>query len=97
MPWDKEQEREYARELKPYETSLTDMEWRVTKPSLPKPSRQGRPIKTDMRLVVDAIQYMLGTGCQWRQFPKDFPPITTVQYHFYKWRDLGIIEKMLDI
>ena len=38
MPWNKEQEREYARELKPYETSLTDMEWKVIKPSLPKPS-----------------------------------------------------------
>ena len=50
-----------------------------------------------MRLVVDTIQYMLGTGCQWRQIPKDFPTFTTVQYHFYKWRDLGIIEEMLDI
>ena len=69
----------------------------MIKPLLPKPSRRGRPIETDLRLVVDAIQYMLGTGCQWRQIPRDFPAFTTVQYHFYKWRDLGIIEKMLDI
>ena len=49
-----------------------------------------------MRLVVDAIQNLLGTGCQWRQIPKKLPPFTTVQYHLYWWRDLGIIEKMLD-
>ena len=54
MPWDKEQERIYARERKPYETSLTDMEWKLVCHLLPEPSSRGRPITTDMRLIVDA-------------------------------------------
>ena len=56
MPWDKEQEREYARELKPCQASSTDMEWNVISPFLPQPSRRGRPIGADLHLVADAIQ-----------------------------------------
>jgi putative transposase len=57
---------------------------------LPAPCRVGRPRKTDLRAVVDAILYMLSTGCQWRMLPKDFPPRSTVQYYFYLWRDQRI-------
>jgi putative transposase len=41
-------------------------------------------------VIVDAILYIPATGCQWRALPKDFPPFTTVQYYFYKWRDTNV-------
>ena len=50
----------------------------------------GRPSKWDVRVIADAILYILATGCQWRALPKDFPPFTTVQYYFYDWRDRNI-------
>src|SRR6185312_16948562 len=57
---------------------------------MPEPSHLGRPRKTDLRTVVNAILYILATGCQWRALPKDFPPPSTVQYYFYDWRDRRI-------
>jgi len=50
-----------------------------------------RPRKTDLRAVVNAIFYIAETGCQWRMLPKDFPPFTTVQSYFYRWRDDGTL------
>jgi len=44
-----------------------------------------------MRALWEATQYIAATGCQWRALPKDFPPFTTVQHHFYRWRDSGLI------
>jgi transposase len=44
---------------------------------------------TDLRAVVNAIFYIAQSGCQWRMLPKDFPPFTTVQSYFYRWRDDG--------
>ena len=52
----------------------------------------GRPRKHKPRTLWDAIQYLAATGCQWAQFPKDFPPFTTVQYHFYRTRDNGLLD-----
>ncbi len=46
--------------------------------------------------MLDAIQFMLGTGCQWRAIPRPFPPFTTVQNYFYAWRNDGTLERMLD-
>lgn len=45
----------------------------------------GRPRKTPLRAIVDAIVYLASTGCQWRALPKDFPPVSTVQGYFYRW------------
>jgi transposase len=50
----------------------------------------GRPRKVDPREVVNAILYLLSTGCQWRMLPKDFPPVATVQRCFHDWRDGGL-------
>jgi putative transposase len=57
---------------------------------LPRPCRIGRPREVDLRAVMNAILYILATGCQWRALPKDFPPRSTVQYYFYLWRDQRI-------
>jgi transposase len=52
----------------------------------------GRPLEHDPRTLWDAIQYIAATGCQWAHLPKDFPPFTTVQYHFYRLRDNGLLD-----
>ncbi|MEJ2433008.1 MAG: IS5 family transposase [Pseudolabrys sp.] len=71
----------------PYASNTTDAEWLLLSFFLPAPCRVGRPREVDLRKVMDAILYILATGCQWRALPKDFPPHTTVQYYFYAWRD----------
>jgi transposase len=51
-----------------------------------------RPRQTDLREVVNALLYIVSTGCQWRFLPKDFPPFSTVQKYFYRWRDERLLE-----
>ena len=63
--------------------------WAIIAPHLPEKFRRGRPRTTDLRAVVNAIFYSAQTACQWRRLPKDFPPFTTVQGYFYRWRDEG--------
>lgn len=56
-----------------------------------RPPPSGPPAPTNLRAVVNAIQYIASTGCQWSQLPRDFPPFTTVQRYFYDWRDGGLL------
>jgi putative transposase len=87
MPWTKTTRKQYRRDGLRYASDLTDAEWKLIVRLLPKPRRVGRPREVDLRVVLNAILYLLATGCQWRALPKDFPPFTTVQYYFYHWRD----------
>ena len=82
MPWTKATQKHYTRPTGEYESDVTDAEWALIEAFLPPASKRGRPLKTDLRVVFNAIQDMLATGCQWRALPKCFPPFTTVQYHF---------------
>jgi transposase len=84
----------YARAGRRYASDLTDTEWALIEPYMPARKALGRPRGTDLRAVVDAILYILRTGCQWRRLPKDFPPFTTVQGYFYEWRDSGLFERI---
>ena len=94
MAWNKTTRRQYRRDGLRYASDTTDKEWRLLKRRLPKPRRIGRPGKWDLRIIVDAIFYILATGCQWRALPKDFPPYQTVQYHFYDWRDRQVFRRI---
>jgi putative transposase len=87
MSWTKATRKQYRRDGLRYASDMTDGEWKVVAPLLPKRRRVGRPRTVDFRVVLNAIFYILATGCQWRALPKDFPPFTTVQYYFYSWRD----------
>jgi putative transposase len=87
MPWTKTTRKQYRRDGLRYASDVTDAEWKLIARLLPKPRRVGRPREVDLRLVLNAMLYILATGCQWRALPKDFPPFTTVQYYFYNWRD----------
>ena len=97
MAWNETTQEQYRRPLVRFETDLTDAEWALVEPHLPPPSRLGRPMKTDLRAVFDAIQYILGTGCQWRALPPCFPAFSTVQRYYYRWSRSGVLEKLLDV
>jgi transposase len=79
----------YRRDRLRYASDTTDEEWAVIEPLLPPASRRGRPRETPLRTVVNAIFYIAQSCCQWRMLPKEFPPFTTVQHYFYRWRDDG--------
>ncbi len=73
-----------------YETSLSDAGWEVVEPIfLSKPSC-GRPRSYELRLIVDAILYLVKNGCTWRCLPNDFPPWNAVYYYFRKWSLSGL-------
>ncbi len=94
MPWNETTRKQYSRETGRYESDLTDAEWALLVPLLPPPSRRGRPRHVDLREVVNAIFYMLWTGCSWRALPKDFPAFTTVQNYFYPWSRSGVLNRI---
>jgi putative transposase len=71
-----------------YETDLTDEQFAILGPLLPRPKRTGRP-PADLREVANAILYLVRTGCQWRLLPKDFPPWSTVHTWYRRWRTDG--------
>jgi transposase len=81
-----------------YASDLSDEQWLRLEPLLnePRPGRHagGRPRKHEQRRVVDAMLYVVKTGCQWRQLPIDFPPWKTVHEHFRSWRDSGVWERV---
>lgn len=76
-----------------YDTSLTDFQWEVIFPVLPKPARTGRP-RTCLRKVINAILYVTKSGCQWRLLPTEFPSWKTVYHHFRAWSGSGFWEKL---
>ena len=82
----------YCRKDLRYASDSTDAEWLIIAPFLEARSRVGRPRCHSMRVIWDAIQYIARAGCQWRMLPKEFPPLSTVQYHFYKLRDSGLLD-----
>ena len=79
-----------------YPSDITDAQWALIEPHLPiYPG--GRPRTTDLRDVVDAVFYILRTGCQWRYLPKDFPPKSTVWRYFDEWRHNGTFDTIHDL
>ena len=87
MTWTEITRRQYRRDGVVYASDVNDAEWLILSFFLPRPCHVGRPREVALRAVVDAILYVLSTGCQWRALPQGFPPRSTVQYYFYLWRD----------
>ena len=69
-----------------YPSDLTDAQWRIIEPLLPPAKPGGRPRTVDLLEVVNAILYVLRTGCSWRMLPHEFPPWGTVHYYARRWR-----------
>jgi putative transposase len=80
-----------------YPSDLTDEQWQLIRPLLPRRRKgPGRPRQVPRRDLLDAIFYLLRTGCPWRQLPHDFPPWGTVASQFYRWRASGLWDKIHD-
>jgi transposase len=97
MPWTEITREQYRRDKLRYASDMTNGEWALIQRLLPGPNKHGRPRKTDLRNVVEAVLYILSTGCQWRALPREFPPYSTVQGYFYAWRDTGRWQKIVSI
>jgi putative transposase len=82
---------------KPYESDLTVEEWKVVEPLLPAGKFGGRPRTTNVREVLNAIFYLLRTGCAWRLLPHDFPPAGTVYDYFRAWSRDGTLQRIHDV
>ena len=80
-------------ERQAYPSDVTDAEWAILVAYIPAPLRGGRPAKWKRREIVNAILYVLRTGCQWRSLPHDFPPYKTVFDYFRRWRAAGLWEQ----
>ena len=97
MPWTDTTRGYYCpRELR-YASDCRDDEWALVAPFLEPICAVGRPREVDMRTVWDAIQYIASAGCPWRMLPRDFPPVSTVQYHFYRLRDNGMLDLINEV
>jgi putative transposase len=81
-------------ESKRYPTDLSDDEWRCIRPQLPDPTGQGRPRLHGLRAILDAVFYVLKSGCPWRWLPRDFPPWKTVYDWFRRWRIDGTWKRL---
>ena len=75
---------------KPYDTDLNDREWLLLEPLIPLEKHGGRHRSLDIREVVNAIFYVLRTGCAWRLLPHDFPAWQTVYGYFRTWGKTGV-------
>jgi transposase len=77
-----------------YPSDMSDAEWTLIAPTIPPAKRGGRRREIDVREVLNAIFYVLSTGCQWKALPKDLPPKSTVHYYFMLWDWDGTLERI---
>jgi transposase len=98
--WTDETRSQYERKGARYPSDLTDGEWQLVEPHLPPPrkprgqrGKEGKP-PIDRREVLNTILYLLTTGCQWRQLPKDLLPRSTVHNYLMDWRSNGVLAKI---
>src|SRR5258706_3638700 len=73
-----------------YSSDLSDEEWQRLEPLIPVHTGVGRPVKWSRRELLNAMLYVLRTGCQWRLLPPDLPPYGTGFYPFWQWRRQGL-------
>jgi transposase len=92
--WTKENRGRYDRSTLRYPSDLTDEEWELIKPEIPPAKRGGNKRRVDVREIINAILYVLSTGCQWRAIPKDLPPRSTVHDYFDLWVYDGTLDRI---
>ena len=97
MAWTAATRGDYVRLNGSYASDVRDREWALIAPSLPAARQGGRPRSTCLRQVVNAIFYLLQTGCQWRMLPRDFPPRSTVYGYFRAWIAAGVWARLHDV
>src|SRR5271157_3840211 len=77
-----------------YDTDLNDAAWAWIAPYLPVARPGGRSRTTNLRAVLNAIFYLLRTGCQWRLLPREFPRPGTVYHYFRAWKEAGVLAEL---
>ena len=80
-----------------YASDLTDDEWRRVEHLVPAVKPGGRPAKYERREILNAIFYLLRTGCSWRFLPHDLPPYRSVHGYFSLWRRQGVFERLNEV
>jgi len=80
-----------------YPTDLTDAQWKLIEPLIPPPKPGGRHREIDIRQIINAIFYLLRSGCAWRMIPKDYPDYGSVYQYFRKWKKDGTWKNIHDI
>jgi transposase len=86
LMWTATNRKSYERKGR-YPSDMTDAEWALARPLVDVPQRgQGRRRRVDLREVLNAVFYILETGCQWRALPRDLPPRSTVHDYFIRWQ-----------
>jgi len=88
---------EIEKQTRRYPTDMTDAEWQRIEALLPRPSKRGRRRRVDLREILNAIRYVVRTGCGWRMLPKDFPPWQTVYWWFRRFVRLLLFRTIHDI
>lgn len=83
----------------PYSSNLSNAEWQVLEPLLrdilPQ-KKQTRPSNWSQREIIDGILYQLKNGCNWNDLPRDFPPYSTVYWHYKQWRNAGVFDRLME-
>lgn len=92
--WTAENRGSYDRDCLRYPSDLTDAEWSLLAPLVPPAKPGGRPRVVNMREIIDGLLYILSTGCQWRQVPKDLPPRGTLYDYFKRFEWDGTLERI---
>ena len=92
--WTVENRARYDRSRLRYPSDLTDQEWALVKPEIPRAKRGGNKRTVDVREVINGLMYVLSTGCQWRAIPKDLPPRSTVNHYFCRWQHDGTLDRL---
>ena len=92
--WTNENRARYDRSKLRYPSDLTDEEWVLIKPLIPKAKRGGGKRTVNIREVVNGLMYVLSSGCQWRAIPKDLPARSTVNGYFLQWDYDGTLDRI---
>lgn len=90
--WTPATRRQHSRDYLRYGSDLTDAEWEILAPLLPPPAKTGRRRRWSMREIINAIFYVLRSGCPWRMVPDCFAPATTVYRWFMRLREERVFE-----
>ncbi len=78
-----------------YTSDLSDKEWEIIEPLLPK-KKKTRPPEWTKREILNGIFYQLKQGCNWADLPKDLPPYSTVYWYYKQWREAGVLDSLLN-
>jgi len=92
--WTEEHRKAARRKGLRYDSDMTDEEWALVAPLIPPSKRGGRKREVNVREILNAIFYVLWTGCQWKALPKDFPPKSTVHWYLMLWEWDGTLERV---